>query len=732
MPNRVNHCAYPHSGVGRYLHSITVFGTMAQIMNRAARICLFMFAMLSVVHVTAEDVAATNAATVANLRYATSTDGRRFEISGQVLTGEDVFQLLKDDTGHAFVSIALLPRNERPHIGDIVRVRGHFRRDDFGQNDPMVEDVKVIAHRPLPPAVAVEDFDLSQNQYRHLTVSGVVVSAKSDELDKRYNWILLKSSGGSMHAAALNSSLPLETLQEALDAEVSLTGFSIPHSSWRRNLGMHLFLDNANAMRIIAPAPSNPFAAPELADVRTLHRQSVSGTVVAATSDRFYISNGRHGFLPVRLASGGKIPKPGDNVHVVGFAETDPFHLQLVNALVRIDSTGPAIRECARPVRPEQLFSNAKGHPSDPSGHGDFDVSLHGKILSIRGTLRYFPREPQKAGVVDLVCAGHTISINISAIPVDFEKAFPSGSLLEVSGLCLAEFENPLSAAHLPTFSRFTLVPRDIDDMKIIKRAPWWTPVRLKWLTISLLAVLVGILTWTIALRRLSERRGRELSREQLRSAEAKVKVEERTRLAVELHDSISQTLTGVAFQVDSAISSNAGKDKTVERFLLVSRQMLASCRKELQCCLWDLRSRTFEEKDMTDAVLRSLSPYMRNAKLSVRFDAPRELLSETTTHTILKIIRELVVNAIRHGHAQHISIEGKYLNGTVWFSVKDDGTGFDVERADGPSNGHFGIHGIRERIRPLRGTLSISSSPGSGTEVTVSLDAIERNGHEA
>ena len=168
---------------------------------------------------------------------------------------------------------------------------------------------------------------------------------------------------------------------------------------------------------------------------------------------------------------------------------------------------------------------------------------------------------------------------------------------------------------------------------------------------------------WNRALKHLSVKRGEELYRERIAHKAAELKVEERTRLAVEIHDSISQTLTGIALQFDNGANE------------AVVRQMLASCRHELKSCLWDLRSRTFEEKDRTEAIRRAIGPNAGGAKVDVRFNVPRDELSETTTHAILRIVRELVVNAVRHGKATEVKVAGECHNGTISFSVKDNGS---------------------------------------------------------
>ena len=152
------------------------------------------------------------------------------------------------------------------------------------------------------------------------------------------------------------------------------------------------------------------------------------------------------------------------------------------------------------------------------------------------------------------------------------------------------------------------------------------------------------------------------------------------------------------------------------------ARQLLASCRRELRDCLWDLRSRTFDEKDMTEAIERTLEPHSVSAKISVRFNVPRESLSDSTTHAILHIVRELVVNAIRHGKATEIKVAGESHEGTISFSVKDNGCGFDPSAAPGPNEGHFGLLGIRERLKALHGTFTVESALGKGAKFKVTI----------
>ena len=124
----------------------------------------------------------------------------------------------------------------------------------------------------------------------------------------------------------------------------------------------------------------------------------------------------------------------------------------------------------------------------------------------------------------------------------------------------------------------------------------------------------------------------------------------------------------------------------------------------------------------MDAAIRQTLAPHVKNAALIIRFAVPRETISDNTAHAILRIIRELVINALRHGRATTINVAGIVEDDKILFSVKDNGCGFSPESAPGIEDGHFGLQGIRERIAPFNGGIQIESIPGKGTKATVTL----------
>ena len=128
----------------------------------------------------------------------------------------------------------------------------------------------------------------------------------------------------------------------------------------------------------------------------------------------------------------------------------------------------------------------------------------------------------------------------------------------------------------------------------------------------ALLAALAGIFIWNRSLNRLAERRGRELTEESIAHIAAAMKVGECTRLAIELHDALSQNLTGVSLEIATAakfaaMPSTPTTQSSMLQHLGIATRSLKSCRDELRNCIWDLRNFALEATDMNDAVLLRL-----------------------------------------------------------------------------------------------------------------------------
>jgi len=329
--------------------------------------------------------------------------------------------------------------------------------------------------------------------------------------------------------------------------------------------------------------------------------------------------------------------------------------------------------------------------------------------VQISGFVAEFGETQQERKTFPLSIAGHLLEVDFSSVPETGTK-IAAGCRVQVTGTCVLATENWSAISSETQLNGIRLVMDRPDDLVVISRPPWWTPTKLGALVAALVLALAAILFWNRQLRRLSEKRGRELFRERSASAIAELKTSERTRLAAEIHDSISQILTGAAMQLD------AGETQAAKR-------ILASCRRELRCCIWDLRGNALEAVNLADAIKATLAPHLGGCSLALDFDVPSSSLSEAIRHAALSIIREATVNAIRHGHARTVAVSGELSGRRLSFSVVDDGKGFDPEDCRGSAEGHFGLMGMKERAKSFNGSFSISSSPENGTEIAVTLE---------
>ena len=634
-----------------------------------------------------------------------------FELTGTTLS--DTYRIIPfcDETG------GIVLENSQTNdvswtAGDLIRVRGDMIVNPEERRFAFVRHAEILERRPPPAPAEVPGSEIldGRRDFQFVTVRGVVQGTLTDDLDQHFTWIALRTPNGVVMGAAHDASFIGYDWRRLIDAEVSLTGLCRPGSGWRHGFQSHVILNSPRGVRILRPQPDDPFAPDDRQTMPALHRRRLSGHVLASTATRCYLRTSGGRFVEAEAADGIALPPAGSDLSVAGFAEPDGTRLRLTEAVFRLETHRAIPEALPQKVAFGQLFERK-------SASRGINTDLHGTLVTLGGRVSASVPDATSGRSFGLTGDNRLIVIDCSGLDVALP---PDAAVVDVTGVLLAEFEPVRPSIAFPVFRTFKLVPRSPADIRIVARPPWWTPLRFLTVLLALALVLVGVLIWNRSLNVRANRRGAELAREQIAHRAASLKIEERTRLAVEIHDALSQTLTGIALLFDSAADEAA--TPSLRRFFAVARQMLASCRKELKGCLWDLRTRTFEEKDMTEALRRTLQPYADEACLQIRFNVPREILSETLAHDILRIVRELVVNALRHGHATRVSIAGTRDGDAICFAVEDDGTGFDPQAAPGPRDGHFGLQGIRERLRPHGGTLDLSSAHPHGVRARITL----------
>lgn len=657
--------------------------------------------------------------------------GVPFDITAWVICPEKVYRdyndrqiCIKDDSGATTLLNRLSATNATIHAGDLVRATGYVVLEGNGIYPHCLTMTRLAHREPEPPKrLTIGELLAGNHDGQFVTVRGEIRDSFKDDIDTRYLYFSLKDGEKSIYMVASTKGKTSIDPDGIIGDMVEATGIWISgrNNGTRRYIGRFLGLVGNNPIRTIKARKTDIFNAPEIADVKSfmpnevppLERRRVTGTVLASWQDDQALVRTDDGSIVRIDLSSPPVPEAGRRIEAVGFPETDLYAVNLNNVRWR-----PAQ---GNPVPPHSLIRLPEGYiQAGGATPQQMQSALHGRTVIVTGIVRGLPQSDNDWRLI-LECKDQLLPIDFSSCP-DAISGLAIGTTVEVRGVWVMMADNWRPNSVFPKVKGAFVVVNAPGDLRVLARPSWWTTSRLLAVIGVLLVMLVWIFAWNRILNRRSERRGRQLYNERVAHVRSEAKVEERTRLAVELHDAISQTLTGVALQVDSAAMANGDESNPVGAFLKTSRNMLASCRRELKDCLWDLRSRTFEEKDMTEAIVRTIGPHKGAAAASVRFNVPRERLSESMMHTILSIVRELVVNAIRHGKATHVWIAGEHHNGRITFSVRDNGCGFDAALAPGPQDGHFGLQGVRERVNEAGGTVDIASSPGDGTKVTVSV----------
>jgi ligand-binding sensor domain-containing protein/signal transduction histidine kinase len=198
--------------------------------------------------------------------------------------------------------------------------------------------------------------------------------------------------------------------------------------------------------------------------------------------------------------------------------------------------------------------------------------------------------------------------------------------------------------------------------------------------------------------------------------------LEERSRLAREMHDTVIQGCTGVS-AVMEALAMNGAKDSADSSLMDFARQQLRDTINEAREAIWNLR----KESDAS-SVGEKLESMTR--QLSGEFQVPVAwsmrgspfAVSEPVAHDLLMVAREAAYNSLLHGHPGRVEVALSYGNGKLVLQLDDNGCGFDPQQVENGNGHHFGLVGMRERIARSGGKFQLLSAPGKGVRIEVSL----------
>ncbi len=193
----------------------------------------------------------------------------------------------------------------------------------------------------------------------------------------------------------------------------------------------------------------------------------------------------------------------------------------------------------------------------------------------------------------------------------------------------------------------------------------------------------------------------------------------ERTRIARELHDSISQDLFSASL-VATGLRKALPSETMLWRQATSMELTLERTRREMRAMLMELRPLALEDAGLAAALDEMCRAY--EIRLGIPITARIDLsnLTPSVEHAVLRVVQEALGNAVRHGNPATIEVDVNSAGEKVNVTIRDDGTGFDLDRV--AERHGMGLELIRERVEELGGTVQVVTAPQQGTTVQVAL----------
>jgi signal transduction histidine kinase/ligand-binding sensor domain-containing protein len=206
--------------------------------------------------------------------------------------------------------------------------------------------------------------------------------------------------------------------------------------------------------------------------------------------------------------------------------------------------------------------------------------------------------------------------------------------------------------------------------------------------------------------------------------------LDERARMAREIHDTMAQSFVGISSQLDAVAMRMQSDYNVATRHLDLAQKMARHSLTEARRAVMDLRASPLEGRDLPSALAIAADQWTANGAIPVEIDVsgtfgrpPHDRIPQEMEQNVLRIAQEAVTNAVKHARPSRIWI--RLIRGaeTLALTVRDDGCGFSSGGfVEGIADGHFGLLGMRKRAERHGGDLIISSRPGTGTTVEMSL----------
>ena len=604
--------------------------------------------------------------------------------------------IVQDATAGIYVEGSVSPKF--PHLlGQLVEIEGVTGPGKFA---PVIRETRLRVlgkgELPRPQLFSFSELANGQQDSQWAEIRGIVRSTAVD----RNSWqeptlaMRVASEGGEF-----NVRVPIAHEQDFsswVDSEVLIEGVCGSLYNTNRQLtGILFYVPRLSFIRVEAPAREVPlsqllrFAPAEGAR----HRVRVRGIVGYQQPGNALFLQSQGKGLRVLTQQGTPL-EIGDQVDVLGF---------------------PAMGDSA-PMLEDAVFHRL-GHENAPQPVKlDLDTpweQFDGAVVTTDA--RLLNRQAQPDGLLLMLQHGDVFFDATLPAGASAERllSIPLNSEVQVTGICLVRSGG---LWHIP--QSFRLLLRLPQDVVVLTTPSWWNLRHTLWLLGITGGVLMAVMVWVVVLGR-QLREQMELIRQKLRSSAV---LEERNRIARELHDTLEQELAGITMQLDLATDCFQNAPRVAQQALETARDMSRHSMVEARRSVWDLRCQLLQDGDLVSALRQVVEPLVPREQTQVDFKIQGDpvRLPGPVEMNLLRIGQEAVANALKHGGARKVSIELQYAPASVGLAVSDDGQGFAAGQSS-PA-GHFGLLDMRERAQSMGSHLRVESEPGRGTRIAVEV----------
>jgi signal transduction histidine kinase len=203
--------------------------------------------------------------------------------------------------------------------------------------------------------------------------------------------------------------------------------------------------------------------------------------------------------------------------------------------------------------------------------------------------------------------------------------------------------------------------------------------------------------------------------------------LEERNRMAREIHDTLAQGFTGIVLQLEAAEQGLNEAPESVPSHIDRARALARESLSEARRSVWALRPQALEKRDLAGAIRREVERLAGEGRVGARLvvSGKRARLEASVEDALLRITQEALTNVRRHSEATTAEVRLAFGEETVRLSIADNGVGFDTSWS---KEGSFGLIGMNERAQACGGNARVTSTPGTGTRIEVTVPGKRRH----